>query len=102
MCRPREGDDRGRWLLFLPAEPLELVARPYLRWPAALRVRRPSFPPEGRPALARQARRLALQGVGPTPGRPQPPPLALTKEPRERRAAAVGEVVRPPDRRPTR
>src|SRR5439155_18520756 len=75
MCRSREGDDRGRWLLLLPAEPLELVARPHLRWPAPLRVRRARVPAEGLAARTTDGRRLDVRGVRRDPGRAAPLPV---------------------------
>src|SRR5256885_7789622 len=77
MCRPREGDDRGRWLLFFPAEPLELVARPHLRRPAAVRVRRPCIPAEGLAARTAHGRRLDGRGVRRDPGRTAPLPVRI-------------------------
>src|SRR5205807_8313553 len=91
MCRPREGDDRGRWLIFLPAEPLELVARPHLRRPAALRVRRPCVSAEGLAARAAHGRRFDVRGVRRDPGRTASLPVRIHEGTTGGAAAGHGE-----------
>src|SRR6266566_4225010 len=69
MRRPREGHDRGRWLLFVPPQPLELVARPDFGRPVALCVRRDGLPAEGLAARAAYGRGVDVRGVRRDPGR---------------------------------
>src|SRR5437870_6936544 len=98
MRRPREGHDRGRWLLFVPPQPLELVARPDFGRPVALCVRRDGLPAEGLAARAAYGRGVDVRGVRRDPGRTPPFSLRVHERPTRGTAAGHGERIPPADR----
>src|SRR5438128_1312354 len=99
MRRNREGHDRGRRLIFVPPQPLQLVARPDLRRPPAVRIRRDGLPAEGLAARAAHGRGVAVRGVRRDPGRAAPVPLRVHEGAARGTAAGHGERIPPIDRR---
>ncbi|TLZ70323.1 MAG: DUF87 domain-containing protein [Methanobacteriota archaeon] len=92
------GHDRGGRIVRVPAEPLELVARPHLRGPAPVRVRRPGLPPHGLAARPADGRRLDLRGVRGKTGRPPSRALRVYERRAPRPTAGHGERVPPAHR----
>src|SRR3989442_296534 len=100
MCRHREGHDRGRRLVLVPPDPLELVTRRDLRRHPAVRVRRDGLPAEERAARAAHGRGVDVRGVRRDPGRTPPSRVRVEEGAAGGTAAGHGKRIPPLDRRP--